>query len=179
MTYLQIARNYALRHYPCLILFYNLKMRLLLLFLLVTCSSGQYFQVIHPDIKYRDARSIRGDALLRFSDYDLYIYPSPLRENFAVQLEIRNTSYETISYELNEVSLKGPRSHKYRLAETIVYECPSGTRRYQIDRNIKIDSGTCLTVLYRFRTFDEYTTKLQFKDWGHNKPVTLDFKLLK
>lgn len=154
-------------------------MRTVLLFLLFSCSSGQYFEVIHPEIKYRDARSIRGDALLRYPEYDLYIYPSPLRENFAVQLEIRNTSYETIAYEVNDVSLKGPKSKKYRLAETIIYECPSGTRRYQIDRNIKIDSGECLTILYRFRTYNEYTKNLQFSDWGHNRPVTLDFKLQK
>ena len=179
MTYIRVARNYAQRHYPQMNLFYTSFMRLFILFFLISCSTGQYFQVIHPDIIYRDTRSIRGDALMRFTNYDLYIYPSPLQENFAVQLEIRNTSYKILTYELNDVTLKGPSPKKYRLMETNVYECPSGTPVYPTDRNIKIDPGDCFTVLYKFRTYNDYLTQLQFQDWGHIRPLTLKFRLLK
>lgn len=155
-------------------------MVVLLLFLLLgSCSNAELYRVVHPDAQYSKNHQVRGDALLSFPEYDLYLFPNPYGDKFSLQLEVRNLGSKRLAYSINSVSLKNSLKVKYTLIETQVYDCRSGDRLSPIDKTILIEGNRCIRVWYAFNTGTEKHRELTFQDWGLLRPISVAFKRTK
>lgn len=149
---------------------------LLSLILLASCSNSELYRVVHPDAQYSKSHLVRGDGLLSFPEYDLYLFPNPYGDKFSLQLEVRNHGAERLAYSINSVSLKSSLKVKYTLLETQVYDCRSGDRIIPEDKTILIEGNRCIRIWYAFNTGTEKHRELTFQDWGLLRPVSVKFK---